>query len=338
MKRRMNLVVSVLLAGMLLISGCQSGTDSQDPQSGGTGASADKEFFSVATGTMSGTYYSLGNSLASLYNEKAGDRFTFSAEATNGSGQNVEFLSAGESELAFINNDVAKIAYAGTGQYEGNQQEKLRGITAVYGNSVHIVVPSSSDVESVADLAGKRVSVGAAGSGVESIAKLVVGAYDMEYWDRQDFTPEYLGVSESMEQLKNGQLDAVFMTGLPPMSAVVDVFMSSDMKLIALESDVVDQLTQNYPELYKVTIPGGTYQGQDEDILTVANSGLLLTSSDMADDVVYELTKILFENTQYLIERNNVWAQMTLEDATKGMTVPLHPGAEKYLREAGALE
>ena len=300
-------------------------------------AAARGKYLSIATGTMSGTYYSLGNSLASLFNDKGNGEYSFSAGASNGSGQNVEFLAAKESEFAFVNNDVAKIAYAGTGQYEKKKYDMLRGITSVYGNSIHIIVAADSPAASVKDLAGKKVSVGAAGSGVESITRLIVGAYGMNYWDKKDFAPEYLGVSESMEKLKNGQLDAVFMTGLPPMGAVVDVFMSNKMKLLPLEASIIDQLTTEYSELYKTAIPAGSYKDQGEAVDTVANSALILTVADMDEQLIYNLTKTIFENKDYLKERNNVWGQMTEENATKGMTVPLHPGAERYLKEVGVL-
>lgn len=341
--------IVLLLAMLLTLVACGAGASTDaakeetPAETTGEGSkteadSGGKEFINIATGTMSGTYYSLGISLASLFNEKSERNISFSAEATNGSGQNIEFLASGECAIALVNNDVAKAAIDGTGTYEGNAIENLRGMTSIYANSIHVIVPMKSDVQSVADLAGKTVSVGAAGSGVESITHMIVEAYGMNYWDAKDFTAEYLDVSASMDKLKNGQLDAVFMTGLPPMSAVVDAFMSGDMRLVALEDDVISTLTENHPELFETTIAAGTYTGQDEDIKTVANGALLLTSADVDEEVVYELTKLMYENSDYLVERNNVWAQMTAESYDKGMTVPFHPGAERYFKEAGIIK
>lgn len=343
----MKKTLSFLLAMVMVfcLAACGSTTQPSTPAPAASDAPAEtpseatgpKQFFNIATGTMSGTYYSLGNALASLLNEKSEQNISFSAEATNGSGQNVEFLASGECSLALVNNDVAKAAYLGIGNYEGAALTNLSGITAIYANSIHIIVPSNSGIKSVADMAGKTVSVGAAGSGVESIARMIVAAYGMNYWDGNDFKPEYLGVSESMEGLKNGQIDAVFMTGLPPMSAIVDVFMSNDVTLIPLDADIITKLTTDYPELFAVTIKAGTYQDQAEDIQTVANSALLMASTDADEETIYQITKIMFENGDYLVERNNVWAQMTAENYGMGMTVPLHPGAERYFKEIGII-
>ena len=336
--KKFSAAIIIVLVIALVSAGCGQQSPQGESQDGKPAGGAEKKFLSIATGTMSGTYYSLGNSLASLYNEKIGGNINFSAEATSGSAQNVTFLGQGESDLALDNNDVAKIAYEGTGTFEGKKIPSLRGITSIYGNSVHIIVGKGSNIKTVSELKGKKVSVGAAGSGVESIARMVVDAYGMNYWDNKDFTPEYLGVTETMEKLKNGQLDAVFMTGLPPMGAIVDVFMGGNVELISIDEDIINRLIEKYPELYAIKIPKGSYNGQETEISTVANAALLLTSEEIDEETVYNMTKTLFENLDYLISKNNVWKQVTEEDIQKGMTVPLHPGAEKYFKEQGIIK
>lgn len=336
--KKISIAIVMVLVIALIAAGC--GQQSQQGESNESKPSDEpgKRFLSIATGTMSGTYYSLGNSLASLYNEKIEGDINFSAESTSGSAQNVTFLGQGESDLGLVNNDVAKIAYEGTGTFEGKKVSSLRGITSIYGNSVHIIVGKGSNIKTVADLKGKKVSVGAAGSGVESIARMVVDAYGMNYWDGKDFTPEYLGVTETMEKLKNGQLDAIFMTGLPPMGAIVDVFMGGNVELISIDEDKINGLIEKYPELYSIKIPANSYNGQEAEVSTVANAALLLTSEKIDEDTVYNMTKTLFENLEYLVSKNNVWNQVTKEDIQKGMTVPLHPGAEKYFKEQGIIK
>lgn len=338
--KKIILVFLIIVSTVVMLIACgQKPNDNYQGEKGEKAPDSDKrKFYSIGTGTMSGTYYSLGNSLASLYNEEIYENINFSAESTAGSGQNVAFLGQGEVQLAFVNNDVAKAAYNGIGAYEGNKIDSLRGITSVYGNSIHIITGKDSGINTVSDLKGKKVSVGAAGSGVESITRMIVEIYGMDYWGKKDFTPEYLGVTESMEKLKNGQLDAVFMTGLPPMGAVVDVFMGGKVKLIPLESDKIAELIKKYPELYEITIPAGSYNTQDKDVLTVANAALLLTSIDIDEETVYQMTKILFEHLNYLTEKNKVWSEVKSEDFQKGMTVPIHPGAKRYFKNKGILK
>lgn len=336
--KKFSLTIIVALVVALIAAGCGQQTQPSGQQEDKPAGEAQKKFLSIATGTMSGTYYSLGNSLASLYNEKIGGGTNFSAESTSGSAQNVTFLGQGESDLALVNNDVAKIAYEGTGTFEGKKVSSLRGITSIYGNSVHVIVAKGSNIKTIADLKGRKVSVGAAGSGVESIARMIVDAYGMNYWSGKDFTPEYLGVTETMEKFKNGQLDAVFMTGLPPMGAIVDVFMGGNAELISIEEGIAKELVKKYPELYEIKIPAGAYKGQESEVSTVANAALLLTNDKLDEEIVYNMTKTLFENLDYLISKNNVWKQVTKEDVQKGMTVPLHPGAEKYFKEQGIIK
>jgi len=261
-----------------------------------------RQFFSIGTGTISGTYYSLGNSLANLLNEKDKDNINFSAASTSGSVQNALYLGQKEIELAFINNDVAKAAFIGLGDFSNKKVNSLRGITSIYGNSIHVIVNKKSNVNKIEDLKGKRVSVGTLGSGVESITRMIMEIYDINYLTRKDFRAEFVGVSESMDQLKNGQLDAVFMTGLPPMGAIVDMFMGKNVKLISIENDKIEKLIVKYPELYSEVIPAHTYNGQEEDIKTVANAALLLTRDELSEDYVYNITKNIFENLTSLIK------------------------------------
>jgi TRAP transporter TAXI family solute receptor len=297
-----------------------------------------RQFFSIGTGTISGTYYSLGNSLANLLNEKDKDSINFSAASTSGSVQNALYLGQKEIELAFINNDVAKAAFKGLGDFSNKKVTSLRGIVSIYGNSIHVIVNKKSNINKIEDLRGKRVSVGTLGSGVESITRMIMEIYDINYLTRKDFRAEFVGVSESMDQLKNGQLDAVFMTGLPPMGAIVDVFMGKNVKLISIENDKIEKLIVKYPELYSEVIPARTYNGQEEDIKTVANAALLLTRDELSEDYVYNITKNIFENLTSLITKNNVWGQVKSESAFNGMTVPIHPGAEKYFKEIGIIK
>lgn len=337
--KKASMLIVILLVVTFMLAGCGEQSQQNASNDNKPTGESEKRFLSIATGTMSGTYYSLGNSLASLYNEKMDGNIIFSSESTAGSAQNVTFLGQGESDIGLVNNDVAKVAYEGTGTFEGEKISSLRGITSIYGNSIHIIVGKESNIKTITDLKGKRVSVGAAGSGVESITRMIVDAYSMNYWDdNKDFTPEYLGVTETMQKVKNGQIDAVFMTGLPPMGAMVDVFMGGNVKLISIEENIIKDLIEKHPELYEVKITAESYNGQETEVSTVANAALLLTSEEVDEDTVYNMTKTLFENLDYLVSKNNVWKQVTKEDVLKGMTVPLHPGAEKYFKEQGIIK
>lgn len=223
--------------------------------------------------------------------------------------------------------------------WEGNEEvgfpnklDKLRGIAAVYPNYIQIVASQESGIKTFADLKGKSLSVGAAKSGTELNARTIFAAADMSYDDLGK--TEYLPFSESVELIKNRQLDATLQSAGLGVASLKDLSTSLPVTLVAVPEDVVENLG---PPYISAAIPAGTYDGQGEDVKTVAVVNFLVTHSEVSDETAYQMTKLLFENLPALEAAHKAAASIKLENALKGMPVPLHPGAERFYKEKGLL-
>ncbi|MBW8320198.1 MAG: TAXI family TRAP transporter solute-binding subunit [Rhizobium sp.] len=290
------------------------------------------EFINVLTGGTSGVYYPLGAALSKIYGEKIEGART-QVQATKASVENLNLLQQGKGEIGFALGDSVKLAWDGDADAGFKAPlDKLRGIAAIYPNYIQIVAAKESGIASLADMKGKSLSVGAAKSGTELNARAIFGAAGMSYEDLAK--TEYLPFAESVELMKNRQLDATLQSAGLGVSAIKDLATSVEIQMVAVPADVVTKLGAPY---VAATIPAGTYQGQDADVPTVAVVNFLITHSEVSDETAYQMTKQLFENLPDMEAAHKAAAQIKLENALTGMPVPLHPGAERYYKEKGML-
>ena len=290
------------------------------------------EFINVLTGGTSGVYYPLGAALSKIYGEKIEGART-QVQATKASVENLNLLQQGKGEIGFALGDSVKLAWEGNADAGFKAPlDKLRGIAAIYPNYIQIVASKESGIANLADMKGKSLSVGAAKSGTELNARAIFAAAGMSYEDLAK--TEYLPFAESVDLMKNRQLDATLQSAGLGVSAIKDLATSVEIQMVAVPEDVVTKLGAPY---VAATIPAGTYQGQDADVPTVAVVNFLVTHSDVSEETAYQMTKQLFENLPAMEAAHKAAAQIKLENALTGMPVPLHPGAERYYKEKGML-
>ncbi|MDZ7602831.1 MAG: TAXI family TRAP transporter solute-binding subunit [Hoeflea sp.] len=290
------------------------------------------QFVNILTGGTSGVYYPLGVGLSKIYAEKI-EGVRTQVQATKASVENLNLLQQGKGELALALGDSVKLAWEGDADAGFSAPlDKLRGIAAIYPNYIQIVASKESGITDLAGLKGKSLSVGAAKSGTELNARAIFAAAGMSYDDLSK--TEYLPFAESVELMKNRQLDATLQSAGLGVASIKDLSTSVDIQMVAVPEDVVAALGAPY---IAATIPAGTYNGQDADVQTVAVVNFLVTHSEVSDDLAYEMTKQLFENLTELEASHNAAKQIKLENALSGMPVPLHPGAERFYKEKGMM-
>jgi TRAP transporter TAXI family solute receptor len=298
---------------------------------GQTPARAD-QFVNVLTGGTAGVYYPLGVALAKVYGEAIPGSRT-SVQATKASVENLNLLQSGKGEIAFTLGDSLLLGYKGDSEAGFKAPlDKLRGIAAIYPNYIQIVATEDSGIKTLADLKGKRVSVGAPKSGTELNARAILGAAGLSYDDLGKV--EYLPFAESVELMKNRQLDATLQSAGLGVASIRDLATSVPIQVVAIPSELVRQVGSPY---VAATIPAGTYNGQEADVPTAAVVNFLVTHSEVPDDLAYAMTKALWENTDALVAAHAAAKDIKREQALAGMPVPLHPGAEKYYKEQGMM-
>ncbi|SFL82693.1 TAXI family TRAP transporter solute-binding subunit [Halanaerobium salsuginis] len=309
------LLVSTLILVSLLVSGLVSAQETT--------------FLSIATGGTSGTYYPIGGAIAKVLNENIAG-MNASAQSTGASVTNTRLIYNKEVELAILQNDIASYAVNGEKQFADNQVNNMTGIASLYPEIIQIVVRSDAGISSIADLKGKKVAVGAPGSGVEANASQILDFFGLSY---DDIDEDYLSFGEAASRLKDRQIDAAFLTAGIPTAAVMDVAATQDITLLNFSDDDIASLNAEYPFLTGVTVPAGTYNGLDKDVQTVALKAILVAEAGLSEDTVYQITKAIFENRDTLIAAHDRAKDIKLETALDGMTVKLHPGAQKYYDE-----
>ncbi len=310
-RRLMGVATAVVLAGAALPAQAQ-------------------QFVNILTGGTSGVYYPLGAALSKVYSEKI-PGIRPSVQATKASVENLNLLQQGKGEIAFTLGDSLAMAW------EGNEEAgfrskltKLRGVTAIYPNYIQIVASQDSGIKTLADLKGKRLSVGAPKSGTELNARAILQGAGLSYNDLGKV--EYLPFNESVELMKNRQLDATLQSAGLGVSSLKDLATSIPITVVEIPASVVEKVGAPY---VKASIPANTYTGQANDVQTAAVVNYLVTRSDLSDDLVYQMTKAVFENLPELTAAHSAAKEIKLESAMSGMPVPMHPGAERYFKEKG---
>jgi hypothetical protein len=297
-------------------------------------ALAQQQFVNILTGGQAGVYYPLGVALSQVYG-KAIPNAKATAQVTKASAENLNLLQAGRGELAFTLGDALSDAWKGDEEAGFKTKlDKLRGLSATYNNYIQIVASADSGIRTLADLKGKRVSVGAAKSGTELNARAVFRAAGLSYKDLAKV--EYLPFGESVELIKNRQLDATLQSAGLGVASIRDLATSVKIVVVSVPADVVTKIGD--PAYQPTVIPAGTYEGQTADVPTAAIPNFLVTHSGVSDELAYQMAKALYDNLDTMYAAHNAAKAIKRENAVKGMPVPLHPGAERYFREVGVIK
>ncbi|UXZ54722.1 TAXI family TRAP transporter solute-binding subunit [Halomonas sp. 7T] len=293
---------------------------------------ASAQQLSIATGGTGGVYYPIGGGFAEMINNHI-EGAQATAEVTGASVENMGLIMRGDADLALVLADTAYQAYTGTGDFESRQIENTRALASVYPNAVQLVTLAESDIHTIADLAGKRVSVGAPGSGTELNARAVLEANGVSY---EDFTPQRLNFNETADAIRDGDIDAGFWSVGPPTSSILNLAATRDIRLIGLSDEEIANAQETVEVFAPYELAAGMYDGMDEAVQTIGIPNVLVVNADMDEELAYQLTQLLFENTDELIAVHPAANDTTVEFTMNSTPVPLHPGAIRYFEEVGA--
>ncbi len=320
----MKKLLAIMLVLALVLAGCAS--------SGGE-AAGDSVNISFGTGGTSGTYYTFGGVLAGVLGN-AVDGVNISVQSTGASKANIQLIADGEAQMALVQNDTMDYAYKGTDLFADEGAVKgFMTMGGIYAEVCQIV--TSDKITSIEELKGKVVSVGDAGSGTEFNARQMLEAYGITF---DDIKVANLGFGESANAFKDGKIDAFFVTAGAPTTALVDLATTNTINILEIDDEHAKMLMDKYPFYTQYVVPSGSYNGVDGDKKTVAVKATLIVSEKLPEDVVYNLTKAMFENKAEIAASHAKGESLDPKYAVEGMSVPFHPGAEKYYKEVGVIQ
>lgn len=294
----------------------------------------------LATATTGGTYYPVGVALSTLWSIKLRNEkpaaIKVNAITSAGSGENINMLKGKEVEMAILQGLFGKMAWNGTGVYEGKPMKDLRSITLLWPNVEHfVIVKGKLKTGTITDVKGLRFSIGRAGSGTERSGLTIMSGVGL---GRNDVKAEYLGYFESAKAMKDKRIDGANLCAGPPVAAVTDLFATPgmDVKILEFTDEQLKAISEKtaYPG-FRYIVVADTYPGQKKDVNTIAQPNFLGIRADVDPSIVYTLTKTIYENLPYLNSIHQATKFMKLELATSGLPAPLHPGALKYYQEVG---
>ena len=329
MKKILAFVMACMVMGTLF-AGCGGGGDTKkDAGKAAAPAAGAKKFINIATGGTSGAYFPIGGAIADILNKNVKGA-NASAQSTGASVANINLLKQGKVDLALVQNDISSYAVNGTEMFKGKQVAGLQGLATLYPETVQIVTLKKSGIKSVADFKGKRIAVGAAGSGTEANARQIMEAYGIKY---DDIKVQYLSFGEAASALKDGNVDAAFVTAGHPTAAIQDIATQNDVVLVPVDADKADALIKKYPFYAKQTVKAKTYPTVAADVQTVAVKAMLVTSSKVDADLVYKMTKAMYTNLDRIKSAHAQGANVQKATALEGMGIKVHAGADKFFKE-----
>ncbi len=337
--KKICLVLLVLVFTLAIFAGCAApapapAAPAAPAEPAAPAAPASTSRLLMVTGGTSGTYYSYGGVLATILTENV-PGLEITANTSGASAANARSLKNKEAELTIIQNDVLDYAYNGIEMLAGDgAMPTLRTIATLYPEVIQVVATTSSGIKSIADLAGKRVCVGDAGSGTEANARQVLEAYGLSLEDLGEV--HNLSFADSATAMQNGNIDASFTTAGVPNPAISELKASTDIILIPINGAEADKLIASYPFYSEYTITDADYEGI-AGCETVAILATLACTEDLSEDLGYQITKALFENKDAITAAHAKGELLSTESAVQGVSIPFHPGAEKYFKEVGAI-
>lgn len=317
-------LVAVMLLSIGLIAGCGGSSDKP--------AAPKAMNASFSTGAQSGTYYPLGTAIANVWTN-AGIGLNVTAEATGGSIENVRMMGTKQTEVGFVESLIADWAYNGKEMFQDKKVDNVCGLISLYPNTIQTVVKVKSGIKTYPDLKGKKVAVGIQGSSSPLAIQAVLESYGVTM---NDIKPQYLAFGPAMDLLKDDQVDAVLVDAGAPNSSIIDISTQHQVKILSIDPANIKKIKEKYPYFSDVTIiPKGTYKGIDEDITTTGSLATLCVRADLSEDLVYNMTKVLFEKKDEIAKVHEKGKAIDLQKATDGFSIPIHPGALKYYKEKG---
>ena len=322
MKRILAIILSLVL--MLSLAACGTASTSSDPDAP-KGATS----MSMGTGSPTGTYYAYGGIIGQYIKNNAG--ISVNAVSTGGSKDNIQGIDVGDYQLGTVQSDVMHYAWNGTRAFEEDGKiTTFRTVAGLYAEAVQLVT-TNANIKTVADLKGKKVSIGAPGSGVYFNAIDILKAAGLT---EKDINPQYQNFDQSADALKDGKIDAAFIVAGAPTPAITELCMTNaKTRIVPIDGDIADKLMKDntFYSVYK--IPANSYSNQDKEITTVTVKATLIVDANATEDDVYNITKAIFDNIADISKEHAKGAELSLENATEGLTVPFHAGAAKYFKE-----
>lgn len=299
----------------------------------------EQKFVTIGTGGVTGVYYPAGGAICRLVNmDRKEHGIRCSVESTGGSVYNLNAIRQGELDLAVAQSDWQYHAYNGTSQFEEDgKNEKLRAVFSLHPEPFTVVASKGSGIKTFEDLAGKRVSVGNPGSGQRATAEVLM---DEMGWTMDKFSlPAELKAAEQSQALCDGNIDAFFYTVGHPSGAIKEATTSCDSVIVSVNNEATKKLVADNPYYREAVIPGGMYRGSDDDVTTFGVAATFVSSTEVSEDVVYEVVKAVFENFDSFKHLHPAFANLKKEEmVSDALSAPLHPGAAKYYKEAGLID
>ena len=325
MKRTL-LTVSLLIFA-LVVAGC---SPQVTEEGNGDGEAVQEYQMVISTGGTSGSYFPMGGAIANVISNHA-EGVKATAQTSGGSIENLKLIERGESEMGLAQNDLADYSLKGVEMFS-EKLTKPRAVATFYPELIQIVVRADKNIENIEDIKGLKISVGAPGSGSEANARQFLEILGVPY---DSFQPQFLSNTDAADQFKDRVIDGMMITSGLPSPAIMDISILTDVRILGFTDEQLEAIGKEMGFLTPVTIPGGTYEGQEEDVVTVAAQAVLFISEDVPEDVVYKSTKAIWEYKDELIQAIQKAEHMDPDDPVKGVTVPVHPGALKYYNEIG---
>jgi TRAP transporter TAXI family solute receptor len=304
-----------VIASLLMYAGCKPVTTN----------------LKFATGGVSGTYYPYGLVLSKLFDSKI-PNVNVSVQTTGASIENIKLISGLKSDIAIVQNDVLSYAYSGTGSFKGKPAKGISTIATLYMEAVQIVVSAENNINTIEDLKGKRISVGDIGSGVEANAIHVLSGSKLTL---DDLILSNLSFKDSGVAFKKGKIDGFFITSGIPNAIIQDISQTKPLKILSIPKQEITRLLASYPFYIPYTMPKDVYTGVTEEVGTIAVKATLIVRENLDDDLVYDLTKTIFENSNEIEKSIHKGKELDINSAVKGLSVSLHPGAMRYYKEKG---
>jgi TRAP transporter TAXI family solute receptor len=330
-KIRSSFLFVMILTLTMIIAACGNAGNEDVAGDEGENSGGEKQNLSLLTGGTGGTYYPLGGQIGKIISDNTDANIT--PQTSGASAENMETLRAGDAEIAFSQTDIAAYAIEGKEMFEGKPIDNIQAIGSIYPETVQLVTTEKSGIKSVEDLKGKSVSVGAPGSGAYINAMQILEIYGLT---KEDIKAQNLSFDESTDGIQSGNIDAAFVTAGTPTGAVEALSAQNDVVIIPIADDKIDALIKQYPHYSKDTVAAGTYN-IEADVNTVAVKAMIVVTNDLKEDLVYEMTKALYENTDKITHAKGEF--ITPETALEGLgDMELHPGAAKYFEEKGITE
>ena len=289
----------------------------------------------MGTGGTAGTYYPFGGAMSQIISDHSNGMVNITAQSTGASVENINLLAAGDVDLIIVQNDLSDYAMNGTEFFKDRKIGNLTAIARLYPETIHLVASKESGIKTLGDFKGKNISVGAPGSGNEANARQIFDVYGLSY---DDFKPHFISYAETTDHFKDRLVDAfIYTTGVPNPS-IQDISTLQDIVFIPIDGAKRDELLKKYPFFAKDVLPANSYRGLDKPVETVAVQAILAARKELSDEVVYAITKGLFENLEALGNAHHKGKTVKIEKALDGISIPIHPGAVKYYKEKGIIK